>query len=118
MNIESFREYCLSKKGVSEDFPFDENTLVLKVGGKMFALTDLVDAFQINIKCEPEKAIELREHYSSVIPGYHMNKQHWNTVIIDGSIPDKYLFEWIDDSYNLVFKSLPKKTRNQLTIDN
>jgi predicted DNA-binding protein (MmcQ/YjbR family) len=118
MNIESFREYCLSKKGVTEDFPFDENTLVLKVGGKMFALTDLVDEFKINLKCDPEKAIELRETHSSVIPGYHMNKQHWNTVIINGSVPDKFLYEWIDHSYRLVFKSLPKKIQNQLIMDN
>lgn len=102
MNIEEFRIYCLQKNDVIESFPFDEQTLVFKVKGKMFALTDLMEPFSINIKCNPDKAIELREHYSCVLPGYHMNKNHWNTVIIDGSIPDKLLKEWIDHSYDLV----------------
>ena len=114
MNIESFREYCLSKKGATEDFPFDESILVLKIGGKMFALTDLYSEFQINLKCDPEKAEELREIYSSVIPGWHMSKKHWNTVIIDGSISDKLILSWIDDSYDLVMKSLPKKVQSEL----
>jgi len=102
MNIEEFRIYCLQKNDVTECFPFDEQTLVFKVKGKMFALTDLMESFSINIKCDPDKAIELREHYSCVLPGYHMNKKHWNTIIIDGSIPDKLLKEWIDHSYDLV----------------
>ncbi|HOT88350.1 MAG TPA: MmcQ/YjbR family DNA-binding protein [Bacteroidales bacterium] len=102
MNIEEFRIYCLQKNDVIESFPFDEQTLVFKVKGKMFALTDLMESFSINIKCDPDKAIELREHYSCVLPGYHMNKKHWNTIIIDGSIPDKLLKEWIDHSYDLV----------------
>ncbi len=113
MNIEEFRDYCLSKKGVNESFPFDDVTLVFKVMGKMFALTDTEDDFTINLKCDPEKAIDLREHYPSVIPGYHMDKKHWNTVIIDGMVPDELLKEWIDDSYNLVVSKLPanKKPR-------
>ena len=114
MNIEELREYCISKKGVTEGFPFDEFTLVFKVSGKMFALTDLVDAFSVNLKCDPEKAIELREQYPSVIPGYHMNKQHWNTILIDGSVNDVILKEWIDDSYDLIVKSLPKKQQQEL----
>ena len=111
MNIESFREYCLRKKGVTESFPFDETTLVFKVSGKMFALTDLENNFSINLKCEPEKAIELRERHPSVVPGYHMNKRHWNTIRIDGSIEDELIYGWIDDSYDLVVASLSKKDK-------
>ena len=114
MNIESLREYCLSLKGVTESFPFDEETLVFKVGGKMFALTNLDGPLSVNLKCEPMKAIELREEYSQVIPGYHMNKKHWNTVNIDDYIPDKLVLEWIDDSYRLVFESLPRKVRVEI----
>ena len=114
MNIEELREYCLAKKGVTESFPFDEATLVFKVSGKMFALTDLVDAFSVNLKCDPEKAIELREQFPCVIPGYHMNKQHWNTVVIDGSVNDKLLKEWIDHSYDLIVKSLTKKQQLEI----
>ena len=114
MNIEELREYCLSKKGVTESFPFDEVTLVFKVSGKMFALTDLVDDFSVNLKCDPEKAVELREQFPSVVPGYHMNKQHWNTIFIDGSVNDSLLKEWIDHSYLLVVKSLTKKQQQEL----
>ena len=108
MNIETLREYCISKSEVSESFPFDEVTLVFKVCGKMFALLNLSGEVSINLKCNPELAIELRDKYSAVIPGYHMNKTHWNTVIIDGSIPDKLIMEWIDHSYWLVVSQLPK----------
>ena len=111
MNIESLREYCISKIAVSEGFPFDETTLVFKVMNKMFLLTDIEGDFSINIKCDPEKAIELREEYEAVMPGYHMNKRLWNTVKIDGIIPDDILLSWIDDSYDLVIKSLPGKKR-------
>jgi len=115
MNIEELREYCISKPMVTEEFPFDENTLVFKVAGKMFALTDLEDDFTVNIKCDPEIAIELREqHPDSVLPGYHMSKKHWNTIIIDGRIPDKLIYQWIDDSYNLVVSKLPKVKREQI----
>ena len=109
MNIEEFREYCLSKKDVTECFPFDEQTLVFKVKGKMFALTDTEGEFTINLKCDPEKAIDLREHYPCVLPGYHMDKKHWNTVVIDGSVADNLLQEWISDSYNLVLNKIKKK---------
>ena len=114
MNIEAFREYCLDKKGVTEEFPFDESTLVFKVLGKMFALTDLKGEFSINLKCDPEKAIELREKYSAVQPGYHMSKKHWNTVRDDGSVTDELLCNWIDDSYNLVVDKLPKSKKAEL----
>ena len=114
MHIEAFREYCLSLPGTTEEFPFGEETLVFKVGGKMYALTD-VDLFEsINLKCDPEKAVELRERYPAVQPGYHMNKKHWNTVLTDGSVPDLLLKEWIKESYHLVVEGLPKKVRESL----
>jgi predicted DNA-binding protein (MmcQ/YjbR family) len=114
MDIETLREYCLSKKDVTESFPFDDVTLVMKVMGKMFALINLDGDLSINIKCDPEKAIDLREHFPSVLPGYHMDKKHWNTVLIDGSINDSLIFGWIDDSYNLIVSKLPKsKTKKK-----
>lgn len=108
MNIEEIRQYCISKKGVSESFPFDETTLVFKVGSKIFALTSLERDFGINLKCDPEKAIQLREWHSYVLPGYHMNKKHWNTVQFDQAGRAE-LMEWIDHSYELVLRSLTKK---------
>lgn len=112
MNIEEFREYCLSKQMVTEEFPFDEVTLVFKVAGKIFALTSTDKDFSMNLKCDPERAIELREEFPAVQPGFHMNKKHWNTVYVDGSVKDELLHEWIDHSYELVVKSLPKKVRD------
>ena len=112
MNIEELREYCLTKKAVHESFPFDESTLVFKVAGKMFLLTDLEGTFTINIKCDPEIAIDLRERYDCVLPGYHMNKKYWNTVIIDGRVDDKIVKQWIDDSYDLVVAGLSRKDKN------
>jgi predicted DNA-binding protein (MmcQ/YjbR family) len=114
MNIEKLRAYCLSKREVTEEFPFDEVTLVFKVTGKIFALTNLDGDFSVNLKCDPELAIELREQYPSVQPGYHMNKMHWNTVFIDGSVSDKILLEWVDHSYNIVLSQFPKKIRERL----
>jgi predicted DNA-binding protein (MmcQ/YjbR family) len=114
MTLDHIREHCLKKKFVTEDFPFDKETLVFKVMGKMFLLTNLNPPLNINIKCEPENAAELRERYSAVNPGYHMNKKHWNTVDIDGTISPNLVFEWIDDSYNLVVKSLPKSKREKI----
>jgi len=102
MNIETLREYCISKKGVTEGFPFGEETLVFKIADRIFALVNLDGDLSINLKCDPSLAIELRERYPSVTPGYHMNKKHWNTVLIDGSVPDKEIFSWIDHSYALV----------------
>lgn len=115
MNIEEFREYCLQKPGVEESFPFGESTLVFKVLGKMFALTGLDGDFSMNLKCDPEKAIELRAKHPSVQPGYHMNKKHWNTVYVDGSVDDELLYSWVDHSYALVVGSLPKAKRETLT---
>jgi len=114
MNIEELREYCISKKGVSEGFPFDEVTLVFKVGGKMFALTNLDGEPSVNLKCDPERAIELREHFSSIIPGYHMNKVHWNTIFMNGAISDPLLKELVDHSYLLILDSLPKAKRETI----
>lgn len=102
MDIETLREYCILKKGVTESFPFGDDTLVFKAGGKIFALVNLNGDLSINLKCDPLLAIELRERYSSVTPGYHMNKKHWNTVLLDGSIPDKEILSWIDHSYEMV----------------
>jgi len=116
MNIESLRTYCLKKKGVTEEFPFGPDTLVFKVKGKVFLLTSLdSETFRFNVKCDPDKAIELRERYDAIQPGYHMNKKHWNTVIVDGRLSQQLLREMIDDSYELVVQSLPKKTREGLS---
>lgn len=115
MNIETLREYCLSKKGVEETLPFGPDVLVFKVMGKVFLLCPLdTEAFQFNVKCDPDLAIELREAFDAVQPGYHMNKKHWNTILVNGSIPMKRLKEWIDHSYDLVVSSLPVKQREQL----
>ena len=114
MTLEEYVEYCMAKPGVTDHFPFDENTLVFKVMGKMFALADAEDFDGINLKCDPELAIELREQYDAVNAGWHMNKTHWNTVIVNGDAPDKKIYEWIDLSYDLVVKSLTKKQREEL----
>lgn len=115
MNIEDLRTYCLSKPATSEELPFGPDALVFKVAGKMFLLTNLSEFSSFNVKCEPEKAVELREQYPDVVlPGYHMNKRHWNTVIISGGLSDQMLREFIDDSYQNVVKTLPKKTREAL----
>lgn len=112
MNIETLRTYCLSKPKVEETFPFGPDVLVYKVSGKIFLLLSLNDQpLQFNVKCDPELAIQLREEFSCVIPGYHMNKKHWNTIVVDGSAPAKRLKEWIDHSYELVATALPKKRR-------
>ena len=114
MNIEALREYCLSKKEVTEEFPFGNDTLVFKVKGKIFLLAGLDNnPLQFNVKCDPEKAIELREQYDAVQPGYHMNKKHWNTITVDGSAPHKKLKEWIDHSYQLVAEKNPKKAKKR-----
>lgn len=115
MNIEEFREYCLSKKGVEETFPFGEDTLVFKVMGKVFALTGLdSELFSVNLKCDPDRAVELRERYSQIIPGYHMNKKHWNTIEFETGMDDELLTELIDHSYDLVVQKMPKKLREVL----
>ncbi|MBE8725252.1 MmcQ/YjbR family DNA-binding protein [Flavobacterium hungaricum] len=118
MNLETFYEYCLSKKGVSEHFPFDEDTLVFKVGGKMFALSSLSqwekNEQSVNLKCDPDRAQELRGEYDEIKPGYHMSKVHWNTIDLTGNLPDKFIKDLIDHSYELVLKSLTKKIQNEI----
>jgi len=114
MNIEEYRAYCITKKGVTESFPFDEQTLVFKVMGKMFALTGIDFFKSINLKCDPLLALELRVEYNAVEPGYHMSKKHWNTVTVNDDVSDERLYEFIDHSYDLVVKSLTKKLQQEL----
>jgi predicted DNA-binding protein (MmcQ/YjbR family) len=118
MNLQNYYEYCLSKKGVTEHFPFDEDTLVFKVGGKLFALASLSQwekgEPRVNLKCDPDKAQELRAQYNEIQPGYHMSKIHWNTIAVNQTVTDKMIYELIDHSYNLVFKSLPKKIQAEI----
>lgn len=116
MDLDSYRTYCLEKKGVKETFPFGENTLVFKVLDKIFTLADIEEFTSINLKVDPEVGVELREQYASVVPGYHMNKKHWITVMMDGAIPDKLIKQWIDNSYLLVAQSLSKAEREKLHI--
>jgi len=116
MNIEEYRDFCLSFPGVSEAFPFDSQTLVFKVMGKMFALTDVDEFKSINLKADPTYSIELRELYSGIKPGYHMNKKHWNTIETDGSVADELLYKLIKDSYTLVAKGLNKKLKDELNF--
>jgi predicted DNA-binding protein (MmcQ/YjbR family) len=114
MDIETLREYCLQKPGVSESFPFDQDTLVFKVGGKMFLLINLQNPSGFNAKCDPERAIALREEYSEITPGYHMSKVHWNTVSMTGRLTTGQVMELIDHSYALVFGGLSKKVRQEI----
>ncbi|MBG6109333.1 putative DNA-binding protein (MmcQ/YjbR family) [Flavobacterium sp. CG_9.10] len=118
MNLETYYEYCLSKKGVTEHFPFDEDTLVFKVGRKMFALSSLSQWEKgepsVNLKCDPDKAEELRAQYDDIKPGFHMSKIHWNTVNINKDLSDCFVIKLIDDSYELVFKSLTKKLQIEI----
>lgn len=114
MNIEFFRDYCLAKPGVREELPFGPDTLVFKVMGKMFALTGIDNFEFINLKCDPERTSELRSEYDSIKPGYHMNKALWNSVYMDGTIPDNLTKELIDHSYELIVASLTKKLKEEL----
>lgn len=114
MNVEEIRLFCLNKNGVTESFPFDDTTLVFKVLNKMFALVNLKDHHSINLKCDPDKAIELREHYTAVLPGYHMNKKLWNTIMLDDSVPAQLIKDWINDSYALVVEKLPERLKQEL----
>jgi len=114
MYLEEIRDYCLTKNAVTEDMPFDDETLVFKVCGKIFALLSLDGVGGLNLKCEPVKALELRERYDFIIPGYHMNKKHWNTILLDTVTDLKLVFELIDHSYELVLLKLPQKNRNKL----
>ncbi len=115
MTFEEIRAYCLGKKGTKETFPFDDTTLVFKVSDKMFALIGLnADQLRINLKCDPDFAVILRQKYPAVQPGYHMNKRHWNTVTIDGTIPDDEILFFVDESYNLVVRGMKKSDREDL----
>jgi predicted DNA-binding protein (MmcQ/YjbR family) len=117
MNIEWLRQYCLSKEAVEETLPFGPDVLVFKVAGKLFLLCPLdTPQMRFNVKCDPDSAVELREQYDCVIPGYHMNKKHWNTILVDGSVPARLLKEWIDHSYDLVVESLPKSVKEKWKI--
>lgn len=113
MTIDFFCDYCLAKRGTSSDTPFDENTLCFRVGGKIFALID-IDLFEsVNLKCDPERAVELREEHEGIHPGYHMSKKHWNTIVFN-RVPDPLILELIDHSYELVFKNLPLKIQAEI----
>ncbi len=115
MDLEYFRQHCLQKKGVTEEFPFDEHTLVFKVMGKMFALTGLQrEEFAVNLKCDPERAVELRELHPEIEPGYHMSKKHWNTVQCEGGLDARLIVEMVDHSYDLVVSKMTKKLRTEL----
>jgi predicted DNA-binding protein (MmcQ/YjbR family) len=118
MDLETYYHYCFCKKGVTEHFPFDSDTLVFKVGGKMFALSSLLQwekgTPSINLKCNPERAQELRSEYHAITPGYHMSKIHWNTILVNSDASDVLLKEMIDDSYQLIFKSLTKKIQKEI----
>ena len=114
MDIVAYRDYCLSKPGVTEDTPFGPDVLVMKVMNKMFALFDIEKFESVNLKCDPERALELRAENPGITPGYHMNKKHWKTIAFDGSVSDELIIELTDLSYDLVRKSLPKKMRDEL----
>lgn len=114
MNIEFYRDYCMAKSGTTEGFPFDEETLVFKVMGKMYALMNVEPFLSITMKCDPERAIALREEFAGVKPGYHASKKHWNTVMTDGSVSDEHLLEWTDHSYEMVIKGLTKALKQEL----
>ena len=114
MNVEEFRDFCLSFADVTESFPFDDKVLVFKVGNKMFALADIEDYEFINLKCDPERAILLREEYDEIKPGYHMNKKLWNSVYITGSLEMNFIQDLITDSYNLIVASLSKREQERI----
>ena len=116
MNIEDIRTFCLSKKGVTESFPFDETTLVFKVGSKMFALMNIEGDTKIAVKCKPELAIELREKHDFIKGAYHMNKKHWNSIEINFA-EDMFIKQQINNSYNLIFSSLPKNKKNEINAE-
>ncbi len=118
MDIDILRDHCLNKAGVSESFPFDDETLVLKVGSKIFCLVTLNPPLSINLKCGPEKAIELREEYEEIKPGYHMNKKHWNTVDLEGRLEDSFIKDLIDNSYFLAYQNLTNKEKERIKFDN
>ncbi|MFM8242805.1 MAG: MmcQ/YjbR family DNA-binding protein [Crocinitomicaceae bacterium] len=115
MTLEKLRNYCISLTSVEECLPFDDTTLVFKVGGKMFALIDITDSKSVNLKCDPNKIIDLQERFGGVLPGYHMNKKHWITVLLNEDVSDTLVMEWIRDSYFLVFNKLSKRLQDEIT---
>ncbi len=115
MNIEDFRDFCLSLPGTTEELPFGPDTLVFKVGGKIFALTNLQTFASFNVKCDPAQAVDLRERYDYVLPGFHQNKKHWNTVLVGAGASPAQLRQWITHSYQLIVAALPKALRAELT---
>ena len=115
MTLEKLRAYSLSLPATDESMPFDDNTLVFKVGGKMFALIDITDSKSVNLKCDPNKIIDLQERFCGVLPGYHMNKKHWITVLLNEDVSDTLVMEWIRDSYFLVFNKLSKRLQDEIT---
>ncbi len=116
MNLEMIRAHCLKKKGATEDFPFDDETLVFRIGGKIFALVGTKEVEFINLKADAEKAVEWREQYEGVKRGYHMNKKLWNSVYLDGSVPDKLIFEMIDHAHGEIVKKFSKKMRANFSL--
>ncbi len=114
MNFSDIYDHCIQKKGAQETFPFGEQILVFKVGNKMFALIDVDNSNSVNLKCEPEKAIQLREQYQGVLPGYHMSKVHWNTVLLKEDVPDSLIKSLMDHSYDLIYNSLSKKVKQEI----
>lgn len=114
MHIEELRDFCLSLPLVEEKFPFDQETLVFYIAGKMFCLVNITEFDSLNVKCDPDKALELRSAYQAVLPGYHMNKKHWNTIKVNEDVKDDLIKQWIKDSYNLVILTLPKSKRPDL----
>ncbi|REG90632.1 MmcQ/YjbR family DNA-binding protein [Algoriphagus antarcticus] len=114
MTLEYYRDYCLAKPGVTEDTPFDQDTLCFRVGKKIFSICSISDFQYINLKCDPERAVELREQYDGITPGFHMNKQQWNSVSTTGNVPDRVILELADHSYELIFGSLTKKLQAEI----
>jgi len=117
MNVEEVLDYCMAKAYTTQEFPFNETVMVMKVAGKMYLLTDLEGDYRLALKCEPEKAVELREEFPAVEPAFHMNKSNWNSVRMDGSIPNDLIRAWIDESYRLVVKGFTKKKRTELGLN-
>src|SRR5215212_15451 len=115
MNARELRDWCLQHEGAIEDFPFTAEHSVFKVRGKMFAISALGrEPLEVSVKCEPELAVELRNSYAAIRPGYHLNKRHWNTITLDGSLPDELVRDMVEDSYDLVVSALPKRAQSEL----
>ena len=114
MTLEFFRSHCLAKFGATEDTPFGEDTLCFRVGGKIFALLNMDNFHYVNLKCDPERAVELREEFAGITPGFHMNKKHWNSISVSGNVPDQLILTLVDHSYELVLATLSQKIKSQL----